>query len=270
MIPQPSPEQVIAAYQSQVTLVRERVVAYAQAAWASTGTGLRTPDVDRLVAYLVPKVQAGQLRVAHLTTTYLSYLGQTQTGRAMVAAAVDSVSILNARGVPAAEVYRRPANTVYTELAGGASFADAKAAGLARLTSMVGMDLQMAKVRQSDASLRSGGFTYFRRTLTGAENCALCIIASTQRYRVGNLLPIHGRCDCGVAQIDSDFPFPRVIDPTLLESTHGKVAEMAGVADAGGRAPAYRKLTIVREHGEYGPTLTWRSDRFTGPADLAA
>ena len=59
----------------------------------------------------------------------------------------------------------------------------------------------------------------------------------------------------------------QVINAEKLEAIHDAAESDLGVYDRGGRAPDYRKIT-VREHGEYGPTLTWRSDKFTGPSGL--
>ena len=78
-------------------------------------------------------------------------------------------------------------------------------------------------------------------------------------------MPIHPGCSCGVEPLDD--PGVQVIDPARLEQTHSDVADFAGSADRTGRHIDYRKIT-VRRHGEYGPTLSWRKDAFTGPADL--
>lgn len=59
----------------------------------------------------------------------------------------------------------------------------------------------------------------------------------------------------------------QVLDPDEVERIHERVADLLGESDRGGRAPDYR-LISVREHGEFGPTLTWRGQDFTGPADI--
>lgn len=243
-----------------MTQVRSRVRAFAEAAWRAS-PGYRDAQVERLVGVLVPRVQAGQLQVASLTSAYL--------GRVAGEAAVPVVSdeILNARGVPASEVYRRPAVSVYTELAAGKPFEVALEAGATRLVSLAMTDLQMAKVRQSRASLSGGSFTYYRRVLTGNEDCALCMIASTQRYHKGDLMPIHPGCDCDVATLKADEDPGQVLDPDLLERTHDLVGDSGGAVDRS-TTDDYRNLLATREHGEVGPVLTWRDQRFTGPADI--
>lgn len=254
----PSPEQTILGYNAAVAAVRSRVVAFARAAWRAS-PAYRDAEVARLVSMLVPRVQAGQVQVAQLTAAYIAALTAT------TAAPVNAATVTGGRGVPAAEVYRRPAIEVYTALSQGKPFSQAVAAGASRLESLVTTDLQMAKVRQSDASMRSTGFRFYRRVLTGAENCALCTIAATQRYHVGNLLPIHPGCDCGVQPIDVNYQLPQVLDKAELAATHDLVAEVAR-PDLSGRATDYRKLLITHEHGEYGPTIAWRGQHFDGPS----
>lgn len=158
-----------------------------------------------------------------------------------------------------------------TKLAEGQSLQAALSAGASRAVSLATTDLQLAHTHQARASMSGGGGSGFKRTLSGKEDCALCMIASTQRYHVGDLLPIHPGCDCGVEPIGPGEPAGQVIDPDLLEKTHNWVGEQTGRADAGGRDAGlgtgrdYTKLLATREHGEYGPTLTWGRQHFDGP-----
>jgi hypothetical protein len=183
-------------------------------------------------------------------------------------ALIGADEIRSPRGVDPEVLYQRPATTLYTALSEGKTMTAAVIAGFDRLRSIVKTDQQLVVTRQSQESLRRGGYTYYRRVLTGLENCALCSIASTQRYRVGDLMPIHPACDCTVDQVDAGFDPGQVIDPELLERTHGHVAELEGIADRGGRNPDYRELVVTSENGELGPVIRWRGDKFTGPNDL--
>lgn len=255
----PTEAETILGYQAAVAAVRARLLQLSAAAWNGLGS-YRDADIDRLVAMLVPRVQAGQIQVATLTAAYVAAIaGSAASGL------VDRAAVTGGRGVPPEEVYRRPANQVYIALAEGKPFPAAVAAGLTRLVSIVATDLQMAKVRQSDASLRKAGTHYYRRVLTGGHNCAKCIIASTRRYEVGRLLPIHPGCDCGIAAV-KDSAAPLVLDPKLLDATHEQVEAFAGIENA--NAEGYQDLIVTHEHGEMGPVLAWRGQKFTGPADI--
>jgi hypothetical protein len=267
------PDQLVNAYAATVEAVRNRVVAYATAMW-SASPSLRDADVNALVSRIVPAVQAGQLQVANLTNAYITQLAAME-GITARPVAVDRDAILGYRGVPAPDVYRRPAVTTYTKLATGQPFENAKAAGLARLTSILATDLQQARTRQAQKVYSGSGFEYTVRTLTGNENCALCVIASTQRYHKSELMPIHPGCDCGQRGMKAGSDPGQVIDPNLLEMTHQAIDSKLGGTDRGARdlgegnpISDFLDLIVTNEHGELGPTLGWRDDHFTSAADL--
>lgn len=230
------------------------MVAYAAAVWAST----RFTDaaMARLVALMVPKVTSGQLVVANLTSAYLAQATNTKP-----LPVTDAVT--KGRGVAPEKVYQRPIITTRTEVSKGKPVPKALDAGGQRLESLVTTDLQMAKVRQADLSLEHAGRKYYRRVPKGAHTCAMCLIASTQRYNGKNLMPIHPGCDCGVDVIPAGMDLDQVLDESLLEATHQKVKEVTGLADRSARAVDYRKLLIEHQHGELGPVLTWRGQNFT-------
>lgn len=229
-----------------------------------TVPGLTDADMTRLAEAIAPRVIAGQVLIANLTAAEIA----RELGVAPALVARELVT--GGRGVPPLQVYARPLVAARAAVAAGKPFAAAMTTGRQRLRKTVATDLQMAKVRQADASLKDSGARYFRRVLRGSENCAMCVIASTQRYHVGTLSPIHPGCDCDVEAIEGSAKLPQVIDSALLQDAHGAVKALTGVADRGGRAVDYRKLILVRNHGEIGPVLTWRDQGFTGPRDLAA
>lgn len=255
-----SPERIIAGYQSATDAVRARVMKYAQQLWAMSPS-LRDADVDRLVSRVVPVVQAGQVNIAMLTNAYIQQIARLE---GVEFAGVVDRNVVNYRGTPAGEVYRRPAVEAYTALSKGKQFPDAAAAGAARLLSIVSTDLQQAKNRQMQRSVEGSGFAYTVRVLTGRENCALCVIASTQRYHKSELMPIHPGCDCGQRPMKAGTDPGQVLDQNLLDMTHEAVQAKAGLVDPSD----YPNLIVTNEHGELGPTLGWRSDHFTGPNDI--
>jgi hypothetical protein len=260
------------AYMAAVGQVRTRVLSYARLMWGSS-TSLRDADVETLVARIVPVVQAGQLQVANLTNAYISRLAVLS---GVIAERADiSREVIDYRGTEASIVYTRPANTVYTALSRGADFKTAKQQGLDRLVSIASTDLQQTRNRQATAAYSRSGFEYTERTLSGAENCGLCVIASTQRYRVGELMPIHPGCDCGQRGVKAQSDPGQIINPALLELTHQAVKDKFGTEDRGARlitgdnpVSDYLDLIVTNVHGELGPTLAWRGDHFTGPADI--
>ena len=245
------------AYDSQVHAIRQQITAFGQAYWDSL-PHYRASAVEDMIEAVTPRVAAGQLRIADLTRAYLAQCA-SELGWNVVLPPIDQDEIRGARGVDPRVVYRRPAVDVYTALAAGKPLPQASAEGRLRLTQLIGGDMQLAKVHASRQSMR--GYPeegqFYRRVLTGRENCALCVVASTQRYYRGDLLPIHPGCDCGVQPLPPGLAVNQVIDEDLLEQVHQVAADRLGVSDRGGRTPDYRKLLTVREHGEYGPTLSW-------------
>lgn len=221
---------------------------------------LRDEDAARLILRLTPLVQAGQLQMAAITSAYLARQAVLLRGVPYAPIPVDRAEILDLRGVPVEDVYRRPIVTVYTALSEGKSYADARAAGLNRLLKTAGMDLQRAKMHQGFASLNGSGAEYYRRTLTGGENCGLCVKAATQRYRVKTLAALHGGCDCGIEELPATEDPSQIIDPALLEA-------VTALEKAEGKL-GRDQILAIREHGELGPILTLERHRFTGPAAL--
>lgn len=242
-----------AAYTAQIKAVRTRVETFALARFAAGEH--RDADMDRFVAQVVPVVLAGRRQVSSLTDAYLSrVLGIRSLGP------IDTDSL---RGVDVREVYARPYVTVRTKLSEGMAYDAAVSAGAARLTDIALADLQLAKTHTAKSVLsRTSGVEVYMRTLTGNVNCALCYVASTQRYFKEDLMPIHPGCDCGVMPIADSGE--QVINEPRLAATHEAVENRLGKSDSGARAPDYRKQLIVREHGELGPILTVKGQHFQG------
>lgn len=245
------------SYEAAVADIRARVVQYAAAMWASAT--LTDETVAALVEVFAPAVFAAQLQVANLTFVYLGSVTGTEPSPVL-----DDVAA--GRGTAPDVVYSRPVIQARSLVAKGKPVDKALAAGGRRLESLATTDLQMAKTRQADRSLAAAGVTHYRRVPKGAGTCAMCLIASTKRYNVGTLAPIHPGCDCGVDVIPDGFDMDSVLDVDLLNTTHAKVESFVGVEDRGGRAVDYRKLIITHEHGEIGPVLSWRGDHFDGPS----
>lgn len=245
------------AYDSQVHAIRQQITAFGQAYWDSL-PHYRASAVEDMIQAITPRVTAGQLRIADLTRAYLAQCAR-ELGWKVVLPSIDQDEIRGARGFDPRVVYRRPAVDVYTALAAGKPLPQAAAEGRLRLTQLIGGDMQLAKVHASRQSMRGypAEGQFYRRVLTGRENCALCVVASTQRYYRGDLLPIHPGCDCDVQPLPPGLAVNQVIDEDLLEQVHQITADRLGVSDRGGRTPDYRKLLTVSEHGEYGPTLSW-------------
>jgi hypothetical protein len=279
------------------------ILATARRAVVDTATALflgmsayREPDSEAFARQVLPLILAGQRTVAQVVAIYTAEAAQQATvsttapiGISIPPPAIPDADVLGRLGDTDFQVvYQRPFVTVWAELARRApvdpgtvpepvevegSMTRAVDKGAKRLASMADMDLQQAASRAATAAMRrlpaSVRPTHWRRVLVGPENCALCTVASTQRYSIETLKPVHPGCDCQVRPV-----FPGQDDPdddSLLEAAHGAVEELVGVSDRGGRAVDFRKIVLAatHRHGELvAPLLARPRDDFTGPRDI--
>ncbi|MYT26597.1 hypothetical protein GTW69_41115 [Streptomyces sp. SID7760] len=254
-------------YDTLTASLRDRLLTFVLSAFDGLGS-YRDAAAAEFVARVVPVVLATQQQMGAVTDAYLTALIADMSGTPVSPAGVELSDAL--RGTPPEEVYRRPFVQTWTDLADGKDFLDARAQGRNRLLSITETDLQLARTHAAQQSMKRSGAKFFRRRLSGGKNCALCTIASTQRYRVENLMPIHPGCHCKPQPLPGDRDPGHIIDEALLREAHDAIARDTGQSDPGGRAPDYRQIIITREHGEIGPLLAVRRQNFTGPEDIPA
>ncbi|MGW2742366.1 hypothetical protein [Streptomyces sp. NPDC001450] len=262
-------------YDALSTALRARVIAFVLGAFDSLGS-YRDSDAAAFVEHVLPTVLAAQQQMGQITDAYLSAMLSDMLGGAAAPAGVRLPEAL--RGVDPAEVYRRPFVTAYTALSKGKAYGEALGEARTRLLSITETDMQLARTHAAQQSMRAGGARYFRRRLTGSKNCALCTLASTQRYRVERLMPIHPGCDCKVEPLVGDKDPGHILDADTLREAHDAIAAAGETVDRAGnvigttrkgkRIRDYADIIITREHGEYGPLLAVRRHEFTGPDDV--
>ncbi|MFM9637610.1 hypothetical protein [Streptomyces turgidiscabies] len=245
--------------------LRDRLLAFVLDAFGSLSS-YRDADAAAFVEHVLPVVLGAQQQIGALTDAYLASMVADMFGGAAAPAGVQLADDL--RGVPAAEVYARPFVSVWNALSEGHDMGTAQSVGERRLQSITDTDLQLARTHAARQSMRRSRAKFYRRRLSGSKNCALCVIASTQRYRVEKLMPIHPGCHCKPVPIPGDKDPGQILDEGLLKEAHDAVSLGIGQSDRGGRAPDYREIIITREHGEIGPMLAVRRHEFTGPKDV--
>lgn len=234
--------------------------------WGSQAT-------DRWLAEALPIVSEAQLAVASIADTMMDIELEMLLDGAVQSGPVDPALVTGAavRGTDPSEVYARPLGEVWRGIGDGRSVPESVSGGLSRLESTFRVDNE----RVSDLVFRNRmisepGVTGFRRVPTSGRSCALCLIASTQRYRKERLKGIHPSCRCKVVPIVGEVT-GRTVDRDLLERIHGAVREQYPEAyDRTGRRLDYRQIMVEHDHGELGPVLSVRGQHFTGPGDLHA
>lgn len=254
-------------YRDALVVVRSKVAQRVAAAWDRLGSWDKA-DVARFTAVVVPTVEAGQRRAQALTDIYLARtLGVGPVGLSdLTGAAVRN-------GTDPAVVYERPFVQLWSALSEGVGFERARAAAGARAAGSAQTDVQLT-VRAatsewlSDPPADAPRIIGYERTLTD-ESCALCAVASTQRYKTEDLMPIHERCDCGVAPIlEGERPAGRVINRPLLDRLKEQDVDPSRHVKVDTDGNVQLPETAVHEHGELGPQLTEAAHDFTGPSGI--
>lgn len=207
-------------------------------------------------------VTAGQMAVGSLTSAAMS----AKLGADPIP---PDPSITMRNGVDKVTEYERPfrlAQKAFEEQ--GSSLAEAEQQAVKRARSLAAVDLQMAKIRQSQIVMTENGVLFYRRVPTSPDPCELCLITSSNVYATNELMPIHTHCACNVEPIDIE----KIDGPPTAKNVQYQLDSVAKLPTADGDqkkligglleedAPveAFRNLIAVREHGEVGPWLTWR------------
>jgi hypothetical protein len=269
-------EEALIRYQLLYGRLRDATIAQARAMWQRFG-GPGDGNIDAFLAAIVPLIEGAQVAAARMVAGSFALQVRLETGTGVaVAIAPEAVTIAALRGTAAAEVYTRPVITMRKALADGLDFGDAMRLAGDRVEQLASTDLVMAEREAATVAAEADSrIVGYRRVLRGSS-CALCATASTQRYRRKNLMPIHSRCDCGVAPIIGSADPGQVINKPL-------VRQLKAAAKATGSKDYYknRHVTVdengnvtlpdvkVRNHGELGPVLSVAQHAFSGPSVAA-
>lgn len=240
------------------------------AEWAALGS-YRDADIPAWLNFAVPTILDAQETAAAFAEASYDLQISLLTGEEPNLPPVDYSKVTGPairNGTPVDEVYSRMFKDVWTSLGNGNSFDAAVQAGMNRFEEMFTTDIERVVDHTAiEKFANEHRIVGSRRVLVGEKNCALCILASTQLYHKRELKPIHPNCDCKVVPVTS-ADINLNLSKNLIDQVHAEIEAKFGKSDKGGRIIDYRKILLVRNHGEFGPTLTYHSDKFTGPDDL--
>jgi hypothetical protein len=279
----------VAVYQSTSLQLRENLAAFITRLWNSLGT-YGNGKIPEFTRQLIPVVAGSQQQMAAMTSAYLANQRAAALGAPLRVTGVSPRLVTGAavrNGTAPADVYERPFHTVWRELGAAKdgtagpmpqeAIDAAIEAGLKAAVSSAMTDLQLTKTRTSRLIVSQDKRAIcYRRILEGAYSCGLCVVASTNRYGKSELMPIHPGCDCSVMPMydtGEDRLFGEAADATLA-SAHDAVAATFGASSPaasvipGSRGAKYRDVLITHQHGELGPVLAVRGQKFTGPGSL--
>lgn len=271
---------------SMRTQITAQMVALLRTAWLAQKSTRTATDRSAFQRQAESIIRAAQHTVVALQGAYLSrsaeLAGQTWRAATVAPSFFDTLRT----GVDFSTEYERPFNQLYSALAAGANYSQAVQAGLTRLETLAKTDLQLASSRagQSMVADQPGAspdetdelhIVGYERVTTSGHPCALCLIASTQRYHIENLMPIHPGCQCIVEAIWGMGFTPRVINPALLKQVHQAIKDEFGTKNPGatnvpGQDFDYKDVLIVQHNGELGPVLAVRGQNWMTKAQAYA
>jgi hypothetical protein len=231
-------------------------------AWAGL-PGYDRADLDQWLTTVLPLVEGAQRRSVAITEAYLARALERQP---LGLNPADIVGAPARAGTPPDVVYTRPFVTVWTALKAGRGFDQAVRDGLVRATSTAETDVQLA-MRSTVAQVGEIDKVPGWERVPDANACSLCLIASTQRYRSGDLMPIHNRCGCGVRPLTAEAG--HVINRDLYQhlKANGAIDQItsqrqrARLTEATAATPDLTAQIV--HHGELGPVLVDAAHDFT-------
>lgn len=174
---------------------------------------------------------------------------------------IDSQAIADSvrNGVPAEDLWARPMIRLRS-LLGESALRDALKKARAYAEDIQSTNTSLATRNGAAASMATSKRIVGYRRVTDGNACDFCLLASTQRYTLGALMPLHGgTCGCTVVPIVGARDPGQVIDSELL----GRLREKAKDLKASGLRDEYAKRVEVKEHGELGPVLVPKGSDYT-------
>lgn len=241
-------------------------------AWEQLRLDIQESQLSLWSAQALRIAESAQYQTAVATQAFLARYSDAMRERKglPVPIAPTDVTTLALRGVDGLTVWERPPSQMRIALNQGLPPAAARKKGEQLARVIINTDSQLAHVRSAVQYYKEradrDNIVGYRRIPRGGRSCALCLLASTQRYHRGDLMPVHDHCHCITEPIYGDRDPGQVILPAQLKAVHARIEQATGSADLSGGH--YRDAVIVHHHGEIGPVLTYREHSFTGPSDL--
>lgn len=273
--------EIVRAYQAGYLELRARAATSVAALWQTYG-GVAESDRATFAALAAEAVEATQAQMCNLMDGYFDALAREAGFPELAEAArINPSKHIGAavrNGVPTTDVYGRPTITARAALAEGVPFDQAMAKAERRAVTAAETDIALTNRSSAQEAMENRRVRFYRRTLTG-RSCVFCATASTQRYRRGDLMPLHARCDCGIAPIFGDGDPGRVLNQEILrEIKRGDVPNywnqkgFVEETDDGIVFEINGKRTVIQtkvvQHGELGPTLVDKRHNPTTPGQL--
>lgn len=261
------------AHQQQLLFIRSSAMAAVGALWDRMVTGPEDDVLDRWVPLAAAAVQAAQTAAAAAAIGHVSQAVRVAGATPEpTPSEVRPAAFAEPRGVPTATVLVRSIIQVRRSLGEGKLFMDAMSEGRARAVQTAATDPALSARAANQAAMRAQPRVVGYRRVPDGSACQFCLLASTRRYTVSDLMPIHPGCGCTVAPIVGSNDPGEVLDRALVDQLMAADPAL-GVRGGRNRETARNharkqlakaeELTTVHDHGELGPTLYQSGLRFT-------
>jgi hypothetical protein len=162
--------------------------------WLGLGSWHKS-DVARFQRDALPVLAGTQRALGQLVAVYVSQQATAALGTPVAPPVVPSGILTGVRkGVTLEDEYARPFEQVWWHLSQGVDLPTAVDRGQDRLGSLLDLDTQVTEAVAAQAAMEATDATWWRRVPQGEKTCLLCLVASTQRYHVGELKAVHPGC----------------------------------------------------------------------------
>ena len=234
--------------------LRNRTVARVSQLWRALPE-YRDETLPEWLSAVVPLIKAAQRTQVDITVAYLS----RALDRPVEGFTADDVMSMYRAGVSHEDVYTRPYSEVWTALADGAPFSEARRRGEFRATQTAATDVQLAmRDTLSIAGNTDDSIWGYQRVADG-DACDFCLELEGAQFRTDDPMPIHPNCGCGVEPV----VYTRGVDNmnALRDFNRNPTAvPVERVNQAASLTPEGVKIVT---HGELGPVITDPSHSFT-------
>lgn len=233
----------------------DRLIALLSATFDALGSWHR-PAAVRFAQTAVPLVHGAQNALAGLTSNYVAQAASEALARPVAPPPIPPARRgARLRLKDPQEVYQRPFTQAWGDLAKGEPLDQAVRGARVRLREIAEGDMQQTYAEAAQEAMQAlppaDRPVGWRRVLVGPENCAMCVVASTQLYTLEHLNPIHPACVPGIAPVD--------VRNILAGTRRRYTGELAVIATSAGNqiavTPNHPILTDVGwlPAGEIGP-----------------
>lgn len=219
--------------------------------------------VAQLATAVSKQVAVAARQTAAFTDAYLAQMTGILLGRRV--GPVGPVDVAALRGLPGPLVYQRLGQNYRYLRSIGIDDAEALSRTSERAAVMAQTDTTLAMRKQAQKFMDRKRIAGYRRIIrpeaSAGGTCGLCIAAADRIYHRSELLPIHDRCECGIAPIVGGQDPGHSLNAADLDALYG-------AAGSTGRQDLAKVRITVHHHGELGPVLGVHGQKFTGPSDL--